>query len=134
MVTWRYDIQTRHLGHIRGRRAPDHQCLFCLCQHRRVLEETELEKQVSSLLEKQAGRRPDKIDCPGDLTAKEGTTMRCTLAAGGDELGITVTVTEVKGTTVNFNLEVDEKLTGLRRRLQVRPQPLLNRRRPRRRH
>ncbi|MER6973352.1 DUF4333 domain-containing protein [Nocardioides sp. NPDC000445] len=72
------------------------------------LEETELEKQVSSLLEKQVGHRPDKIDCPGDLTAKEGTTMRCTLAAGGDELGVTVTVTEVKGTRVNFNLEVDE--------------------------
>ena len=73
------------------------------------LDEPEVEEQVSSLLEKQVGHRPDKIDCAGDLKAKEGKKMRCTLTAGGDDLGVTVTVTEVEGTTVNFNVEVDER-------------------------
>ena len=72
------------------------------------LDEADLEKQVSNSLEKQFGQKPDKIDCPGDLKAKKDTTMRCTLTAGADELGLTVTVTEVKGSRVNFDIEVDE--------------------------
>lgn len=72
------------------------------------LDDEELEQRLSTLLEEQAGQRPDKIDCPDDLKAKEGTTTRCTLTAGGDQIGVTVTVTELDGTTVRFNAEVDE--------------------------
>lgn len=70
--------------------------------------ETMLEERVSSILEEEVGQRPDKIDCPGDLAGKVGETMRCTLSAGTDEIGLTVTVTEVEGTSMNFNVEVDE--------------------------
>lgn len=72
-----------------------------------TIAEPTLEQKVSSLLEQQVGQRPDQIDCPGDLVGKIGQTMRCTLTAGADELGLTVTVTEVEGTNVNFDVEVD---------------------------
>ena len=64
------------------------------------------------MLEKEVGQRPDRIDCPGNLDGKIGETMRCTLTAGTDELGLTVTVTEIEGTTVNFDIEVDNKTAG----------------------
>lgn len=76
------------------------------------VNERQLEQQVSSMLEKEVGQRPDRIDCPGNLDGKIGETMRCTLTAGTDELGLTVTVTEIEGTTVNFDIEVDNKTAG----------------------
>lgn len=73
-----------------------------------TIAEPTLEQKVSSLLEQQVGQRPDQIDCPGALAGEIGETMRCTLTAGADQLGVTVTVTEVEGSTVNFDVEVDE--------------------------
>ncbi|GGR43896.1 hypothetical protein J2S40_004189 [Nocardioides luteus] len=73
-----------------------------------TLAENILETEVADVLEKQVGQRPDDVDCPGDLPAKVGETMRCTLTAGADRLGLTVTVTEVVGTSVNFDVDVDE--------------------------
>lgn len=62
--------------------------------------ETMREERVSSILE-EVGQRHDKIDCPGDLAGK---TMRRTLSAGTDEIGLTVTVTEVEGTRLTVTL------------------------------
>ncbi len=67
-----------------------------------------LEGQLADALEKDVGQRPDKIECPGELSGEVGATQRCTLTAGSDELGITVTVTEVEGSDVNFDYAVDE--------------------------
>jgi uncharacterized protein DUF4333 len=79
------------------------------CSGDPVLKEADLEKSVKDTLAKQVGQTPDSIDCPGDLTGKTGTTMRCTLKAGGDELGLTVTVTGVEGSTVKYDVKVDEQ-------------------------
>jgi len=51
------------------------------------------------------------VSCPDDLEAEVGATTRCTLSVGddGDEYGVTVTVTSVKGDTANFDVEVDEE-------------------------
>ncbi|MBF6138187.1 DUF4333 domain-containing protein [Nocardia otitidiscaviarum] len=73
-----------------------------------VVEETELENSIKQTLTDQVGVAPDAIDCPGDLRGKEGTTMRCTLTAGADTLGLTVTVTGTDGDTVNYDVQVDE--------------------------
>lgn len=73
-----------------------------------TVDEIELEERISTLLEQQVGQKPDKIDCPGDLEGKVGETMRCTLTAGADQLGVTVAVTAIEGSTVDFNFEVDE--------------------------
>lgn len=74
-----------------------------------TLKEADLENSVKETLAKQVGQTPDSIDCPGDLTGKTGTTMHCTLKAGGDELGLTVTVTGVEGSTVKYDVKVDEQ-------------------------
>ncbi|WP_054814149.1 DUF4333 domain-containing protein [Nocardia arizonensis] len=72
------------------------------------IKEVDLEKSVKQTLTEKVGQEPDSIDCPGDLTGKVGTTMRCTLSAGGDQLGLTVTVTSVQDDTVNYDVEVDQ--------------------------
>ncbi|WP_216907178.1 DUF4333 domain-containing protein [Nocardia sp. NBC_01377] len=72
------------------------------------IEETALEKSVKQTLTEKVGQEPDSIDCPGDLEGTVGTTMRCTLSAGGEQIGLTVTVTTVEDDTVNYNVEVDQ--------------------------
>jgi Domain of unknown function (DUF4333) len=64
---------------------------------------------VSDQLAKQVGSPPDSVTCPADLEGVVGTQLRCELVAGNDTYGLTVTVTSVKGTTVNFNIAVDDQ-------------------------
>ena len=64
---------------------------------------------VSDQLAKQVGRPPDSVTCPEDLKGVVGTQLRCELVAGKDTYGVTVTVTSVKGTNVNFDIAVDDK-------------------------
>ncbi|WP_345522102.1 DUF4333 domain-containing protein [Nocardioides conyzicola] len=73
-----------------------------------TVDKSKLEDEISSKLEAQVGTAPDDISCPKDLKGKKGTTMRCTLTAGEDKLGVTVTVTSVDGKQVNFDAEVDQ--------------------------
>lgn len=72
-----------------------------------TVDKATLEKKVADILEQEVGQRPDKIDCPGDLTGTVGETMRCTLTAGTDQLGLTVTVRAVEGSNVDFGVKVD---------------------------
>lgn len=68
-----------------------------------------LEQQVSDSLEAQVGTAPKKVECPDELEPKSGATTRCTLTApDGSEIGATVTVSEVDGDNVNFDIQVDE--------------------------
>ena len=64
---------------------------------------------VSDQLAKTVGSRPDSVTCPADLEGVVGTQLRCELVVGNDTYGLTVTVTSVKGTTVNFNIAVDDQ-------------------------
>ena len=75
-----------------------------------VVEEAELESEISTQLEETVGQAPDRIDCPEDLAGEQGTELRCVLYAGKDELGVTVTVTGVEGEQVDFDIEVDEEM------------------------
>jgi molybdopterin-biosynthesis enzyme MoeA-like protein len=70
----------------------------------------QVEKEVSDRLTQKVGQRPKAITCPGDLEAKVGTTMRCRLEADdGSKIGLTLTVTSVKGKHVRYNIQVDKK-------------------------
>ena len=73
-----------------------------------TVHRADLEQQISSRLQKQVGQAPDGISCPGDLKGKVGTTMRCTLTAGSDKLGVSVKVTSVEGSDVNYSYAVDQ--------------------------
>lgn len=52
------------------------------------------------------GKQVDEVSCP-DLPATVGASQRCTLRAGDDSYGVTVTVTSVQGTDVKFDIQVD---------------------------
>ena len=73
-----------------------------------TLLEATVEQEVSDQLEAQVGTAPDEIDCPDDLVGRVDEEMRCVLRAGEDELGVTVTVTEVDGQDVRFDIAVDQ--------------------------
>ena len=56
------------------------------------------------------GKQVDEVSCP-DLPATVGASQRCTLKAGADTYGVTVTVTGVQGTDVKFDIQVDQTPT-----------------------
>jgi hypothetical protein len=56
------------------------------------------------------GKQVDEVSCP-DLPATVGASERCTLKAGADSYGVTVTVTGVQGTDVKFDIQVDQTPT-----------------------
>lgn len=65
-----------------------------------------VEGQIAQQLAEQVGETPDSVSCPGDLPAEVGAKMECTLTEGGQTLGVTVTVTSIEGSTVNFDIDV----------------------------
>ena len=72
-----------------------------------AVDQKQVETRISDQLEKQGGQRPDSVTCPDDLTAEKGATMRCELSAGGETLGVSTKVTEVDGSDVKFDIQVD---------------------------
>ncbi|MFC7327414.1 DUF4333 domain-containing protein [Marinactinospora rubrisoli] len=65
--------------------------------------------EVARQLETEVGRMPDDVTCPENLPAEVGASVRCELTADGQTYGVTVTATEVEGTNVRFDVEVDDE-------------------------
>lgn len=81
------------------------------CSSTPEVSRSDLEKEISSQLEDQVGTAPDDVQCPEEgLTGKVGETQRCTLTAGSDTLGVDVEVTEVDGSDVSFDIQVDDEV------------------------
>lgn len=75
-----------------------------------ALGQEAVEQEISDRLEQEVGVAPQRVECPGDLEAEVGTTMRCTLTApDGSQIGLTVTVTGVDGDTAQFDIQVDDQ-------------------------
>ncbi|EKF23681.1 hypothetical protein C731_2305 [Mycolicibacterium hassiacum DSM 44199] len=74
-----------------------------------MVDKDEVAAEISDRLEKKVGRAPDSVSCPEDLRAEVGVTQRCELTRGPDTYGVTLTVTKVQGSKVEFDLEVDDK-------------------------
>ncbi|GAA2086039.1 hypothetical protein GCM10009759_06410 [Kitasatospora saccharophila] len=73
------------------------------------LSAEKLNKKTAETLAKNANQPEPTVTCPGDLLGKVGTTMRCQLVAtDGSSLGLTLTVTSVQGTDINYNIKVDD--------------------------
>ena len=76
-----------------------------------VVDQADLEREISTRLTELAGQAPDDVTCPADgLTGEVGGSVRCVLTAGTDRLGVTVTVTGVQGARVDFDIEVDDEV------------------------
>jgi hypothetical protein len=64
------------------------------------------EEVASSLLdefEKQPRRRPDSVQCAGNLEGKAGNTVDCTVVTGAETASFTLTVTTVSGGSINYS-------------------------------
>jgi hypothetical protein len=75
-----------------------------------TIDQADVESKISEELEAQVGQAPDSVECPGDLEGEVDETMECTLTAGPDTVGVTVTVTSVDGTDVGFDIQVDDEV------------------------
>ncbi|MFF7145933.1 DUF4333 domain-containing protein [Streptomyces nodosus] len=63
---------------------------------------------VAEKLAASTGQEKPDITCPEDLVGKVGNTTRCTLtAADGSTLGVSVTVSAVEGSRIDFDIKAD---------------------------
>jgi len=77
-----------------------------------IVSKGTVESTVASKLEAQTGATVKSVSCPGDLEAEVGATQRCVLTAGdGSMLGVVVTVSNVAGEKVDFDIQADTIVT-----------------------
>lgn len=86
-------------------------CSFSVGTSVRVDPE-QIEAYASDALAETVGRAPDAVDCPEALVAEVGAETRCTLTDGDLRYGVTVVATEVRGTDVRMDVEVDQEPLG----------------------
>jgi len=72
----------------------------------RIAEKTVTE-QIADQVNRQIGRVPEWVSCPGDLSADRGATLRCELRDSGQTYGVTVTTVHRGGVT--FDIRVDQQ-------------------------
>ncbi|KAB1643566.1 DUF4333 domain-containing protein [Gulosibacter chungangensis] len=72
----------------------------------------EVEAQAAASLEGQLGFTPE-VDCPGDLEGEVGAELTCDLYdQDGGRYDVIMTVTNVDGTNVEFDVNVPAGQTG----------------------
>ncbi|GAB2503052.1 DUF4333 domain-containing protein [Nocardiopsis aegyptia] len=68
----------------------------------------EVAEQSAAQLE-QAGQTFEGFTCSQDLPAQVGAEIRCNMVSGGMNYGVTITATSVQGTSVLWNIQVDDQ-------------------------
>jgi hypothetical protein len=66
-----------------------------------------LQQSVTKSLQQAVGQRPEKIECPDELTAEVGESARCVLTDDNARFGLSVTVKSVDNGTAKFDVQVD---------------------------
>lgn len=78
-----------------------------------TISQDDLEKQVAASIAKSKWGEPTRVECPGDLTGKDGEKMRCEATFDDDKSVMTypayLTVTGVKDSDIAFEVEVDRR-------------------------
>lgn len=69
----------------------------------------DVEKGISDSLEKEVGRKPERIECPSGLKAEEGAKIECKLHDSGETYSVDVTADKVDGNDVHYNVEVADQ-------------------------
>ena len=91
-------------------------CLVAGCSAHVSIGETStvprhaVETEVATTLAHKLNQPVPKVVCPGDLTAKVGTVMYCSLTAQGATTNypVKVQVDSIDGTNVHFNIQVSQ--------------------------
>lgn len=69
------------------------------------VKQADAEKTIAEKLTEQFGTAPTSVECPDDLKAKVDESMECDVTAEEGSGVAKITVTEVKGSSVNFDIE-----------------------------
>lgn len=69
-----------------------------------ILDKQEVEDIVAQQMAAESGQAPDSVDCVEDVVATEGTVVECAVTSDGQTAAYDVTVSDVDGTTVNFDV------------------------------
>lgn len=64
-----------------------------------------LQEQIIEEVTEQSGTAPDSVSCTGDLAASVGARTDCTMAAGGQQRRVSVTVGGAQGDQVDLLIE-----------------------------
>ncbi|MCF1596914.1 DUF4333 domain-containing protein [Streptomyces muensis] len=79
------------------------------CSSEAKLAKDEVANSVAEKLAAQTGQPKPDVTCPEDLAGEVGTSLRCKLTAtDGTSFGVTVKVTSVEGSTIRYDIKVDE--------------------------
>jgi hypothetical protein len=82
--------------------------LLAGCGQKEVAKE-EVEKQAMAILTEKVGQAAPQITCPGALKAEVGTAMVCSIPLDGKTFDVSIKVTAVDGSKVNFDVAVGDK-------------------------
>lgn len=75
------------------------------------VQEKTVERIATEQLTNAIGVTPEDLDCPGDLEGKVGTEMTCVLTSEGEKYDAIITVDEVDGGRVHFQIDVPPNAT-----------------------
>lgn len=70
------------------------------------VQEKTVERIATEQLTNAIGVTPEDLDCPGDLEGKVGTEMTCVLTSEGEKYDAIITVDDVDGGRVHFQIDV----------------------------
>ena len=73
------------------------------------LDRDALEKDISQRLANATNGPAPDVNCPSDLPAQQGATIRCRVAVEGTTYGVTVTVTDTTGGAAQYDVQVDQQ-------------------------
>jgi len=74
-----------------------------------IVDKDQLAAKAKEELEQVAGQESKGVECDGDIEGTVGATQRCVLTAMDDTtIGVTATVTAVKGETVSIDFKADD--------------------------
>lgn len=68
------------------------------------IDKTQIASDISAKLTDGAGNKPDSVTCPDNLLAKVGAQLNCTMNAKSQTYNVNVTVTNVSGTNVKYDM------------------------------
>jgi len=68
-----------------------------------LLTQAEVENSLLDELATHLGRRPESAVCGGNLEGRIGNTVDCTVTAAGERADLTLTVTAVDGTKIDYS-------------------------------
>lgn len=70
-----------------------------------TVSRADLEKKVAEHISRATGETVDQVDCPGDLHVEQGLKLECAVTTSDERMTVTVTVTEIDGANVRYEIE-----------------------------